>query len=78
MRAVYDVRAFVGMCSFYRRFIPNFAKIAAPLTALTKDNPDRAPEQALNKSPGKWGRRVQSQSIREEWTEQHTAAMEEL
>ncbi|KIH66015.1 integrase core domain protein [Ancylostoma duodenale] len=35
-----DVKSFLGMCSFFRRFIHNFANIAAPLTALTKkDNP---------------------------------------
>ncbi|CAB4044569.1 Retrovirus-related Pol poly from transposon, partial [Paramuricea clavata] len=31
-----DVRAFVGMASYYRRFIKNFADIAAPLHDLTK------------------------------------------
>ncbi|EYC08294.1 hypothetical protein Y032_0067g95 [Ancylostoma ceylanicum] len=31
-----DVKSFLGMCSFFRRFINNFANIAAPLTALTK------------------------------------------
>ena len=29
-----EVRRFIGMCSFYRKFIPDFAKIAAPLTSL--------------------------------------------
>ncbi|KIH62676.1 integrase core domain protein [Ancylostoma duodenale] len=33
---VTDVKAFLGMCSFFRRFIHRFAAIAAPLTALTK------------------------------------------
>ena len=31
-----DVRAFFGMASYYRRFIKNFADIAAPLHDLTK------------------------------------------
>ena len=29
------VRAFIGLVGFYRRFIPQFAKIAKPLTSLT-------------------------------------------
>ena len=31
------VRSFLGMTSFFRKFIPNYAKIAAPLTILTSD-----------------------------------------
>ena len=29
-------RAFVGLCQYYRKFVPNFSNIAAPLHALTK------------------------------------------
>ncbi|XP_041477315.1 uncharacterized protein LOC121425354 [Lytechinus variegatus] len=32
-----EVRAFIGLASYYRKFIPNMAVIAAPLTDLTKD-----------------------------------------
>ncbi|XP_060569847.1 uncharacterized protein LOC132728257 [Ruditapes philippinarum] len=31
-----QVRAFLGLAGYYRRFIPSFAEIAAPLTDLTK------------------------------------------
>ena len=33
-----DVRAFVGLCSYYRRFVPHFASIAEPLHRLMGKN----------------------------------------
>ena len=33
---VREIRGFIGMCSYYRRFVPNFSKIAEPLIDLTK------------------------------------------
>ena len=35
---VTEVRQFLGLASYYRRFVPSFAKIATPLHALTKKN----------------------------------------
>lgn len=29
-----EVRRFIGMCGFYRKFVPNFSKIATHLTNL--------------------------------------------
>ena len=42
-RNVTEVRRFVGMASWYRRFVKDFASIVAPLTSLTK-----------KRSPWKW------------------------
>ena len=37
-----DVRTFLGMAGYYRRFVHHFATIAEPLTELTKKNkPDK-------------------------------------
>ena len=32
-----ETKQFLGLCSYYRRFVPNFAHIAAPLHALTRE-----------------------------------------
>lgn len=34
-RGCTEVRAFIGLCAYYRRFIKNFSVIAAPLHTLT-------------------------------------------
>ena len=31
-----DVRSFLGLCSYYRKFVPHFSAIAKPLTKLTE------------------------------------------
>src|SRR5258708_22857893 len=46
---VKDVRAFLGISGYYRKFIQNYSKVAAPLTELLKD------EQRF-----KWGEEQQS------------------
>ena len=33
-----ELRSFLGMCSYYSRFVSNFSHIASPLHALTKQN----------------------------------------
>jgi hypothetical protein len=35
-RGVKSLRSFLGLASYYRRFIPGFLKVAAPLNALTR------------------------------------------
>ena len=37
-KSVKDVRQFLGLSSFYRKFVPSFAKIAGPLHTLTRKN----------------------------------------
>ena len=35
-RNVSELRGFVGICTYYRRFVKGFSQLAAPLTDLTK------------------------------------------
>jgi hypothetical protein len=35
-KGVKDFRAFIGLASFYRRLVPDFAKLAKPLTTITR------------------------------------------
>jgi len=35
-KSVRDVRSFLGLCNYYRRFVKDFAKIASPLNRLTR------------------------------------------
>ena len=36
-KAKYQLRNFLGLCTYYRRFISRFAKIAKPLTRLSEE-----------------------------------------
>jgi len=35
-RSVRDIRSFIGLAGYYRRHVPNFARLAQPFTNLTK------------------------------------------
>ena len=37
-KCIRDVRSFLGLASYYRKFIPRFATVAAPLSRLTEKN----------------------------------------
>ena len=37
-RSVHEVRSFLGLCTYYRRFVPGFANIAKPLHQLSEKN----------------------------------------
>jgi phosphatidylinositol kinase/protein kinase (PI-3 family) len=32
--SVHDIQSFLGVCNYYRRFVPNFAHTTVPLTTL--------------------------------------------
>jgi hypothetical protein len=47
---VTDVRSFLGMAGYYRRFIENFSKIAKPMTEFLKNNTKFEWSEACEKS----------------------------
>lgn len=49
-----EVRKFIGFIGYYRRFIPNFSKIAKPLTALFP-NPIKKKSHKVQQQKWKWG-----------------------
>ena len=50
-KTVTEVRAFLGFCSYYRKFVDNFSAIAQPLTALTRKDvifPEQLSPECVN------------------------------
>ena len=77
--SLYHLRSFLGAVGYYRKFIFNFAKIARPLTDLTKDNPNREKFVADNVTMTKFGRKMRTQRIGpEEWTRECQVAFDSL
>jgi hypothetical protein len=70
-RSLTRLREFLGLASYYRRFIKNFAQIAHPLTSLTKQpRSGKSKKQMKEEAAGQWPDDV--------WTEEHTRAFEAL
>ena len=77
--SVYHVRSFLGMAGFYRKFIPNFAQISAPLVNLTCLTKNRRRSMVTSQSKMKFGRKVTSEEISpEEWTQECQDAFDTL
>ena len=38
LHTVKEIRSFLGLCSYYRRFVPDFTTLARPLIMLTEKN----------------------------------------
>ena len=36
LKTIFEIRSFLGLAGYYRRFIENFSRLAAPMTRLTR------------------------------------------
>ena len=66
-----ELRSYLGLCSYYRKFVPGFSKIAAPLHLL------------ITKSDGKKGKSKQlkllnAKEFQEKWDEKCFQSFEQL
>ena len=57
------VRRFLGLCAYYGRFVANFARIAEPLTRLTKDSTPFCWEEAQEEAFRELQKRLQSPPV---------------
>jgi hypothetical protein len=67
-----EIRSFLGMCSYYRKFIKDFSKIAKPLMVLTKQ------ENWGEEIPGTKVGKKKKKDRKIEWTEKQEKAFQEL
>ena len=35
-KSVFEIRSFLGLAGYYRRFVEDFSRLAAPMTRLTR------------------------------------------
>jgi hypothetical protein len=49
-KSVHQIRSFLGLAGYYRRFIPNFSRIAKPMTELLKKGVKFVSSEACEKA----------------------------
>ena len=73
---VQDLMAFLGLTGYFRRLINDYARIAAPLTDLTRkvDFNIKTPKTNWKARKGAYKRALESMSLKDKWTDEHQKA----
>lgn len=77
-RTVTEVRSFLGFCSYYRRFVEGFARIAKPLNELLQNGETKVEQKTPSQSSPVLGQRKAHESVQEEWTDRCESAFKKL
>ena len=71
---VQQLMGFLGLTNYFRRLIPNYARIAAPLSDLTRDVKIEQPSSNWRVRKGAYKRALASSSLKEKWTDEQQKA----
>ncbi|KIJ43022.1 hypothetical protein M422DRAFT_48038 [Sphaerobolus stellatus SS14] len=73
-----ELLGFLGLANYFRRMIPGFAKIAAPLTDLTRNVKTETPKAGGNAKKGAYKQALKSTSLKMKWGEAEKEAFLKL
>jgi hypothetical protein len=71
---VQDLMAFPGLTNYFHRLINNYARIAAPLTDLTRNLQFNIPQTNWKARKGAYKRALESATLKDKWKSEHQKA----
>lgn len=73
----HELSSFLGLTSFFRRMIKNYARVAAPLSDLLRDI-DTGIQGKQTGKKGMYKRQLEATKLEDKWTPKHTETMLKL